>query len=410
MTCCTSEEPLFATRDKVRDSDLLATSKRLRSGESGGGDNVPPKSAVSFDARSACSEVSAGSPPPAGSRIWDLWMSQHHLVAVAVALQLGVFELVENHAGSMPLSSADVARVLGLVTRGAEALIEVLAAMGHLTVDPDRRLTGLGEDARAFLVQSCPGFWGPMLCSTMVSQQDRLLTALRDGGECTRVTQAWAAGEMDNKRAEAIVLCMHSHSAAIAPAVMKAARPILQSACSLLDMAGGSGVFMLEAAQAYERLSCTVAELPSVVAILKIPEDFRTRLRLLAIDMFRDTWPTGHDVHFLSNVLHDWDDEACLALLRRCRTALPHGGRLILNEALLLDNGCAGPLTTACLSLHMFLYSQGKQRTLQELRLLLEAAGFQGVVQLPVGGTYFSLVCATAAPRWDHDEPGPQDA
>merc|ERR1712066_1051438 len=98
----------------------------------------------------------------------------------------------------------------------------------------------------------------------------------------------------------------------------------------------------------------------------------------------------------LSNVLHDWDDEACRGLLKSCRQSLPPDGCLLINEALLSQEH-HGPLTVACLSLHMFIYTEGKQRTFRELQTLLQDAGFDHVSESLVPGTYFSLVVARSA-------------
>ena len=61
-------------------------------------------------------------------------------------------------------------------------------------------------------------------------------------------------------------------------------------------------------------------------------------------------------------------------------------------EARVMADGADGPLTTACFSLHMLVYTVGRQYTLRQLTDILTAAGFEGVHALPSHGGYFVVV------------------
>ncbi|WP_307022280.1 methyltransferase [Streptomyces canus] len=52
--------------------------------------------------------------------------------------------------------------------------------------------------------------------------------------------------------------------------------------------------------------------------------------------------PEGGDVSLLSRVLHDWDDERCLTILRRCARAMRAGTELLVVERLLAEAGFEG--------------------------------------------------------------------
>jgi acetylserotonin N-methyltransferase len=116
------------------------------------------------------------------------------------------------------------------------------------------------------------------------------------------------------------------------------------------------------------------------------------RVDTLAVDMFREAWPTGYDALFFSNIYHDWDDRVCAELSAKAFAALPPGGRIFLHEMLMNDNG-DGPATTASFSMLMLLGTRGRQYTLAELRGFLEGAGFQDVTARPTC-SYYSLVSA----------------
>ena len=87
----------------------------------------------------------------------------------------------------------------------------------------------------------------------------------------------------------------------------------------------------------------------------------------------------GYQAMFYSNIFHDWNDEKCKLLAKKTYDALPQNGYIFLHEALLNDDG-NGPLTNACFSFHMFMFTQGKQFTFNELKQLLVEVGFKGII------------------------------
>src|SRR5262249_45503342 len=131
----------------------------------------------------------------------------------------------------------------------------------------------------------------------------------------------------------------------------------------LLDVAGGSGGFSIALSQRYPNLRCSVAELPVVCQVTRryLAEDgVEDRVDTVALNMFFDPWPTGYDAVFFSCVLHDWDLEHRLELMRRSFEALPPGGTIYIHE-MLLEDGANGPLASSLYSLSMRIGTLGKQ-------------------------------------------------
>lgn len=186
---------------------------------------------------------------------------------------------------------------------------------------------------------------------------------------------------------------MHAHSCAAAIGV--AGHPVFAQVERLLDIGGGSGVFSIAIAQRWPDLRGTVMDLATMcdAALHYMREGGVTdRVDTLAVDMFREPWPAGYDALFFSNIFHDWTDETCLALARKAYDRLPSGGRIMLHEALINDNG-DGPATTASFSILMLYGTQGRQFTLPELTALLGEAGFVDCEASATCG-YYSLVMA----------------
>ena len=107
-------------------------------------------------------------------------------------------------------------------------------------------------------------------------------------------------------------------------------------------------------------------------------------------DMLREPFPRGHDVILLSQILHDWSPDRGLELLREAHAALPVGGRVLIHEKLVDDDG-AGPLANALVNIDMLVWTEGQQYDEAMLRDLLSRAGFVGLERRRTQG-YWSVV------------------
>ncbi len=338
--------------------------------------------------------------PTTGDRImWDLWMSLYTLPTVTVADELGIFAAIAARPGTI----GELGERLGYDRRALSAVLRVLASNGFLQVYEG---TYHATDAvRQYLLPGRPAYWGPVLLTHRGNDTSRWLagmlttstTSVRPDavggiGDEARPTEAWATGQLSADLARSIAAFMHAHSFAAANAV--ASNLDLSGVTRLLDVGGGSGIFAAAFAQRHLALSCAVMDLGPMCDMAREyieASGVGERVGTIAVDMFRMRWPQGYDALFLSNILHDWDFETGAWLARQAFEALPVGGRILIHEMLLADDG-AGPSATAGFSMHMLL-TKGQQYTFAELRDLLEGAGFTGVTPLPTHG-YYSVVTA----------------
>lgn len=91
---------------------------------------------------------------------------------------------------------------------------------------------------------------------------------------------------------------------------------------------------------------------------------------------FFDAVPDG-DVIILKGILHDWDDDTCVRLLRGCRKSLRPGGRLLVIEPVMPGSLSAPEASGVVMSdIAMLVYTGGRERTQAEFAALLAAAGF----------------------------------
>ncbi|MEA2130864.1 MAG: hypothetical protein QOJ85_3755, partial [Solirubrobacteraceae bacterium] len=90
---------------------------------------------------------------------------------------------------------------------------------------------------------------------------------------------------------------------------------------------------------------------------------------------FLDEVPAGGDTYVLKTILHDLDDDAALALLRRIGAALPAGGTLLVIEAMLAPGD--DPHIGKILDLYSLVLRGGRERTEAEICSLVAAAGLK---------------------------------
>jgi hypothetical protein len=78
----------------------------------------------------------------------------------------------------------------------------------------------------------------------------------------------------------------------------------------------------------------------------------------------------------MKHIIHDWDDEKALTILKNIRAALEGtpGGRVILLETVVLPGN--QPDMGKLIDLEMLLLPGGKERTADEFASLFERAGF----------------------------------
>jgi acetylserotonin N-methyltransferase len=225
----------------------------------------------------------------------------------------------------------------------------------------------------------------------------QLLQTLRTGDRAESygsVAAEWERGEMPPDLAKMITAFMNAHSRASSLAV--AQQPVFAGLRSVLDVGGGSGIFAIEMARAHAGLKATVLEIGTICTEAEgyiKARGISDRVDTHPLNMFTQQWPKGYDAHFFSNIFHDWSDETCRLLARKSFESLSSGGRILLHEILLDDDGC-GPLAATAFSLLMLMGTKGRQYSLPELRQFLESAGFTDIEAARTGGGYYSLVSA----------------
>ena len=97
--------------------------------------------------------------------------------------------------------------------------------------------------------------------------------------------------------------------------------------------------------------------------------------------------PPGGDVYLLSRVIHDWDDERAVTILRNCRRAMAPAAKLLLVERVIparIENSAAMRVLVVS-DLHMMVMNGGRERTEAQYRAIFEAASLKLTCITPTG-------------------------
>jgi hypothetical protein len=149
------------------------------------------------------------------------------------------------------------------------------------------------------------------------------------------------------------------------------------SASVVADIGGGNGSLLSAVLDTQPHLRGVVFDLPHVVAEARPlieAAGLGERCETVGGDFFADVLPSA-DVHILAQILHDWDDERAVAILRNCRGSIAEDGRLLVVEQVLPEGD--EPSYAKLLDLIMLVLLGGKERTESEWRALLEQGGFE---------------------------------
>jgi hypothetical protein len=145
---------------------------------------------------------------------------------------------------------------------------------------------------------------------------------------------------------------------------------------SLVEIAGGHGLFLSAILESAPRLTATLLELPQVLAEMsETPlRQHADRVSIVGGDMFSAV-PAGGDAYLMKRIIHDWPDETAGMILSACREAVNPGGKLLVIDAVVPEG--PGFSTTKFLDVTMMIFSGGKERTAAEFRRLYAANGWK---------------------------------
>ncbi|WP_052423944.1 methyltransferase [Nonomuraea candida] len=312
--------------------------------------------------------------------------------ALRAAAAIGVADRLADG----PLTVAELAGRTGVHADGLRRVLRVLATRGVFEELPDGRfgLTAVGRSLRSdaalsarpsVLMLTDPTLWRP--CGEVE-------LSLRRGGSVFEDIFGMSFFEYI-ARNEQTAAAFHTGMAAFSDQENEVIAGVCELPASgvVVDVGGGHGGFLLEVLRRNPGLEGVLLDEEHVVAGHRLDvAEVKGRWRLAPGDFFTEV-PAG-DVHVVKRILHDWDDEHCVTILRNCRRALAPGGRILVIDAVIPPGN--EPHQAKAVDMMLMTAFPGRERTEGEFAELLAAAGLRPARIVPTG-TVVSIVEATRA-------------
>jgi predicted O-methyltransferase YrrM len=333
--------------------------------------------------------VSQGELDP--SRIMEVgagfWASKTLLSAV----ELGLFTLLDAE----PLTAVQVGEVLGLHPRASYDFLDALVALRFLERDgngSDGRYRNTAETA-AFLNRRSPRYIGgilEMFNARLYGFWNDLTEALQTGkpqNEIKRTGQPMFDGlYRDPARLEEFMLAMEGISVGNFRAL--AEKFDFSKYKSVCDVGGANGRLCIVLASHHPHLQCTSFDLPVVASIAEktvAAAGLAGRIRCLPGDCFSDPFPRA-DVITMGMILHDWNLDRKMHLIRSAFEALPDGGAFVVIENL-IDDARRENAFGLMMSLNMLIeFGDGFDYTGSDFTRWCKEVGFRDVEVIPLTG------------------------
>ncbi|HXJ40071.1 MAG TPA: methyltransferase [Bryobacteraceae bacterium] len=277
-------------------------------------------------------------PGPILQTAFGFWSSKVLLTAV----EFGLFTKLADRR----INGAELGAELGLHPRGSSDFLDALVAMQFLGREGD------GPSAKyhntpagsLYLDSNSPRYVGGI----MVMLNARLFRFWNDLPEALRTGQAQNETKHGQKgvfeelyaelpRLEQFLGAMTGLSRINFEAF--AARFDFSNFRTLCDVGGATGLLSIEAAKRHPYLRCISFDLPPVEPIAQkhiAAAGLSDRVSTAAGDFFKDPLPKA-DIITMGMILHDWNLEKKMHLIRAAYDALPPGGAFVAIEALIDD-------------------------------------------------------------------------
>jgi len=307
--------------------------------------------------------------------------SYQRLALLYVAAKLGLADALR--AG--PKQSRVLASACGAHPAALHTVLRALASMGILTHEADGSF-GLAPLGRLLRSDTADSLRDQVVLEWEVfkAARDGLLQAVQTGQPA--FTHVFGHGLFEHlAKCPALSRTFDAHMAALTD---QAADSLLEArsftaASRIVDVGGGSGVLLARILENYPQADGVVLDLPPVAEGARrhlAAVGLTSRCQVVGGD-FLQAVPVG-GTYLLSHVLHNWDDERCVRILRNCRDAMAPAGQVLVFERLMPER-ITKPEPATEADVAMLVLTGGRERTEGEYRGLLAAAGLELTRVLP---------------------------
>ncbi|KAL2232407.1 UNVERIFIED_CONTAM: Caffeic acid 3-O-methyltransferase [Sesamum indicum] len=307
-------------------------------------------------------------------------------MALDAAIQLNLFEIIARAGVGAQLSPSDIVSQLPTSHDGAAAvldsLLRLLATHSLLTCSVSRlenggteRRYGLAPAGKFFVGDENGVSFAQLRALTGGNErQFSLKDAVLGGGNLTERIYGKSNYELILSNSESTKV-MYDGMKAHSTVLMKKTVQVydgFSSLGSIVDVGGGMGTALGIIVAKYPHIKGINFDLPQVVQ--NAPS--YNGVEHIGGDMFVEV-PKG-DAILLKYILHNWNDEKCIKLLKNCYESLPSKGKLIVMDYILSNSSKTDVHAkyASGMDIIMVMNLEGKERTKDEFEILATKAGF----------------------------------
>jgi hypothetical protein len=302
--------------------------------------------------------------------------------ALHVAATLGVADELKDG----PKSYNDVARACGAHPTSLYRLLRALAAIGvfHESHDKEFSLTQMGASLTGDATGSTRDYARWIGTRGQWGSWGNLLHSIKSGECAQRFTcgmDAWTYRRQHPGERVIFDGAMTGNSRAEAQAILEAYD--FSRFGRVVDVGGGQGLLLKAILMACPATHGILFDQPQVIASAEqLLSSAGLAQRCQAVGgSFFESVPDGGDAYVMKSILHDWDDDRSIDILRTCRRAISPTATLLLIERVV------GPPNEApegkFSDLNMMVQYAALERTRQEFFDLLQAGGFEMTGLIP---------------------------
>ena len=151
----------------------------------------------------------------------------------------------------------------------------------------------------------------------------------------------------------------------------------------VVDIGGGHGGLITSILKKNSHVRGVLFDAPQVIEGARPKLEaagLADRCETVSGDFFKSV-PTGGDAYVMKWIIHDWDDQKAITILRNCRNEMKPNGKLILVDCVVPETN--EPHFSKFIDLNMLVMTGGKERTKEEFEQLLADAGFKLLRVIP---------------------------
>jgi predicted transcriptional regulator len=297
--------------------------------------------------------------------------------SISAFVRLGVADALENQK----VTSHEIAKKLNIDPSNLHRLMIYLSSEGFLKINKKGQF--FLSETGAYLTISHPNslstmaeFFGSELHSSAWSE---LTDSVRTGESAIFIKHGTTLFEYLSNHKNESDLFNRAMGGQIGPIRYMAHSFPFNQYKKIVDVGGGRGAFLREITRAHAEVHGVLYDLPRVINEIEaeVASDIEVNKKIsLCGGSFFEHIPSDADLYVFKLILHDWSDTDCLRILNVLSCACKKGSSLLVVERL-VDVASLDSYSCRMDMEMMVLTESGRERTLEEYRVLLNKSGFE---------------------------------